>query len=151
MTEECIITGNRLIAEFMGTGIKMGPGDLNGYNFPVRVVSGDFDSLFESDCGFAHELLYHESWDWLMPVVEKVYLVRGVSMEFTPGSLEILYVGKKGYRNSVCVAEMKGIECWWACLVDFIDWYNKNVVSADGGEKIITTKYINHDKRGNIK
>lgn len=55
-----IIEGNRLIAEFDGYDIHM-----NGYQ-------------------------YHSSWDWLMPVVEKIHLLREVT-EFSirPGSTRI--------------------------------------------------------------
>lgn len=55
-----ITEGNKLIAEFMGNKPD-GTIYVNQYhNFPTEgsVV--------------AEELLYHESWDWLMPVVEKI-------------------------------------------------------------------------------
>ena len=60
MTQEQIVEGNKLIAEFMGIKIShLGVGDL--YRCPVT-------DLPTTVC----ELEYHESWDWLMPVIGKI-------------------------------------------------------------------------------
>lgn len=48
LTQEEIVTGNKLIAEFMG--------------YKYVHPSGDY----------SFELQYHSSWDWLMPVVKKI-------------------------------------------------------------------------------
>ena len=56
MTQEEIIEGNKLIAEFMG--VKIGE-DL--YSWRPGVI----DSIKE------HNLQYHSSWDWLMPICLK--------------------------------------------------------------------------------
>lgn len=50
MNDQEIIEGNKLIAEFMGMGEKFLPMD------------------YEHENG----VRYHSSWDWLMPVVEKI-------------------------------------------------------------------------------
>jgi hypothetical protein len=61
MTKEQIIEGNKLIAEFMGTkrGAK--------YIDPACSVVGEAEFLCDEK-----DLEYHLSWDWLMPVVEKI-------------------------------------------------------------------------------
>jgi hypothetical protein len=51
---------NKLIAEFMGYTLDT---TTKEYYIP-KYNSGDWFTI--------DELLFHESWDWLMPVVEKV-------------------------------------------------------------------------------
>ena len=85
---------NKLIAEFMG------------YNYP-----GDFN---------LDELMYRSSWDWLMPVVEKIEsLGNGVT------------IYKKGcHVNDIGIFSTNGfnhsskIEQTWKACVEFIKWYN---------------------------
>jgi hypothetical protein len=60
MTTETI-QGNKLIAQFMGILPDV-------YN-PERYVSSTWpDTIFATPS----EMRYHSSWDWLMPVVEKI-------------------------------------------------------------------------------
>src|SRR6185437_13454507 len=54
-----IIEGNKLIAEFMG--IKDNPNKKGYYYHPLK-----------KDWGTIKGFKYHSSWDWLMPVVEKI-------------------------------------------------------------------------------
>lgn len=67
--------GNREIAEFMGllSGKPEYP-----YTKPNDVVN-------------YREPLYHSSWDWLMPVVEKIYLMREIAdFIISPGKAQII-------------------------------------------------------------
>jgi len=73
---------NKLIAEFMGDSTR-----LHGLH-----------------------LQYHTSWDWLMPVAEKIYKERGLDDEI------ILMI-----RDSV--AELN-IESMYKTIVEFIKQYN---------------------------
>ena len=59
MTKEEILEGNKLIAEFMGMVRH------NHISYATWANSKG-DHIFES------VLQYHSSWDWLMPVVEKI-------------------------------------------------------------------------------
>lgn len=59
ITKEEIKISNKLIAEFMGWEIS-GPGFPSGYNNPHNLY-----------CHF-EDLEFNHSWDWLMPVVEKI-------------------------------------------------------------------------------
>ena len=52
---------NKLIAEFMGGQKVLSDKDI--YNMPTH------DNL----CYQLKELQYHQSWDWLMPVIEKCF------------------------------------------------------------------------------
>jgi hypothetical protein len=53
---------NKLIAEFMDIEFNKGTFYDMGY-----------DVFSDGNLYRIHELKYHESWDWLMPVVEKIY------------------------------------------------------------------------------
>jgi len=55
---------NKVIAEFMEVKFDKG----NFYNMGYDIFSNG--NLYRS-----HELKYHTSWDWLMPVVEKINLL----------------------------------------------------------------------------
>lgn len=72
MTQEEIIAGNIIIAEFMGyTGLS------DEFKIPEHERMIAFNSIknqefFWSD-RFKHtELCFHTSWDWLMPVLKKI-------------------------------------------------------------------------------
>lgn len=104
-----IIESNRLIAEFMGAE--------NPYH----------KGHFTSPDGKAHTpetMKYHISWDWLMPVVEKI---EGLS-----GSMSV-YIYKDGCQiegrfngyNKTERAKTK-IEATYKAVVEFIKWYNAN-------------------------
>ena len=55
-----IKTNNKLIAEFMDIKLYKGTFYDMGYDAEDK-------SLYRS-----HELKYHDSWDWLMPVIKKI-------------------------------------------------------------------------------
>ena len=60
-----VIEGNRVIAEFLGKTYKEEDGyGEKGYLYPVN---GNFGRRLMQG-----QMLYHSSWDWLMPVVEKI-------------------------------------------------------------------------------
>ncbi len=65
-TKEEYIEGNKLIAEFMGGDlINDAPEDYpNGY----YIWKGDF----ETDYSQLEDFEFHENWNWLMEVVEKI-------------------------------------------------------------------------------
>ena len=65
MTQEEIIKNNKLIAEYMG--LEKGV----AYYIPNYEKHCKF-SYDTTNLFFPEELKYHESWDWLMPVIEKL-------------------------------------------------------------------------------
>jgi len=93
------IDANKLIAEFMQlpTEIFQPRGTMN---------YGMDDSWYEE-----HELSYHLSWDWLMPVVDKIenYLSDNV--------------GKVGYFDE-CLSS-NNLEVRYQAVVEFINQLNK--------------------------
>lgn len=74
--------------------------------------------------------LYHSSWDWLMPVMEKIWNLTGHRnlwyidlSEIDPnGFISILYnkfhIREDSFKNN--------IEEVYGMVITFIKWYNKN-------------------------
>ena len=96
---------NRLIAEFMG--IRSDDGK----------TSHESSEYYYEDC----ELEYHTSWDWLMPVVEKIESIGGQQV-FINGSSCNIY----GERHETIKAYGNKLESTYASVVEFIKWYNEN-------------------------
>ena len=72
---------------------------------------------------------YHSSWDWLMPVVEKIESL------VTPNSFDVdihenyctIYQGN--YKKICSSSDNTGrskIAATWDCVVKFIQWLNQN-------------------------
>ena len=91
---------NKLIAEFMGLRTN----SYGDYNIDKDVMG--FDMIV---CSLA-DTKFHASWDWLMPVVEKIedYLSDNV--------------GKVGYFDDGLVSN--DIEVRYQAVVEFIKQYN---------------------------
>jgi hypothetical protein len=110
MTEEQIITNNKLIAEFMD------------YK-PLRLTEDQLTILNDAHRQFcpSEHLLYHKSWEWLIPVVEKVGELIDISISpplfSIAGFKGALY--KKFSGNTLIDATYKG------CIA-FIEWYNES-------------------------
>lgn len=98
---------NRLIAEFMELPI--------GH---MEVVKEPFIYEHNGVWFCESELLYHTSWDWLMPVAEKIYKERGLDDEI------VLMI-----RDSV--AELN-IESMYKTIVEFINEHNKYICGSCG-------------------
>jgi|TARA_B110000908_G_C10253513_1_gene453750 hypothetical protein len=115
---------NKIIAEFMG-------GEFNSKHTSVTTKEG-FNSV--------GALRYHTSWDWLMPVVDKIrrviswdrdkfstdvtiygngtQIVSGCygSREHSDKYFNQQWVGKNGYYNT--------LENTYSAVVNYIKWYN---------------------------
>lgn len=94
-------TDNELIAEFMGL-------DVDGGN----VTDGTLETTVE-------KLQYHTSWDWIMPVVEKIEELPNVY------SVEI-HMGATVQIHSGILFEYfwDGIKSVHKAVVEFIKWHN---------------------------
>jgi len=80
---------NKLIAEFMGLIIRDKDGNLPTSSQQHKLfVEEEWDKLYFVSPYSPNGLDYHESWDWLMPVVEKIEQVHeGVPQELINLSL----------------------------------------------------------------
>ena len=128
-----IIEQNILIAEFMGgkpvNAVKSNP---IAYSFPFEFGhqetwdEGGFQGSGKSSCWDIEDLQYHSSWEWLMPVIEKIeelgadfgikrnkVLIHG----FVQNKIEI-YRWESGTIHSKIENTFDGV-------VEFIKWFNK--------------------------
>lgn len=96
MEKKEIIEGNRLIAEFMGLRIGV-----DKYSYRV----GATEPLHEK------HLDYHKSWDWLIPVVEKI------------GNLS-KKKNKQLWGNIVFALRLVKKEEIYKEVIEYIKWYN---------------------------
>ena len=113
------IEKNKLIAEFMGLEIVNADiilYELNGIAYPIN------------------KLQYHTSWDWLMPVVEKIESFQdGDDGDLMRGHLYNLRIEQNfvyildGESMDVII-EMNGdnkLDATYKAVVEFINQYNK--------------------------
>jgi len=120
MTQEEILEGNKLIAEFMGgqSKEKCSPW-IRGYisEEEINFQEEDYpENPHDGSCWKFSELKYHSSWDWLIPCINKIYQ----SNEY--------YKWKDAsgqFENEVFI-NTKFIEVTWSAVVEFIKWYNKH-------------------------
>jgi len=132
MTNEQILEGNKLIAEFMG------------YEIPKQTHKLDW--IYYK--GVLQNMLFHYSWDWLIPVVGKIESIYdkhhghfGVHISSNTCSIQGTNLWKSlemevdnnesitrpyGYvycSDSNVIFDTK-IESTWYNVVEFIKWYN---------------------------
>lgn len=106
--------GNRLIAEFMG--VKIG---IDQYSWRPGV----HEPLQE------RHLNYHESWGWIMPVVEKIEeLGWGCKIYLNAMTIPVLQSRKVAYLLSAD-SKIQGI---YDTVIQFISWYNSSKGLAEG-------------------
>jgi hypothetical protein len=113
-----MVESNKIIAEFMGfTNEK----NIGWYDNEMRMPQIVYD-VQNGNC--FDELLFNSSWDWLIPVVEKIEslgyfcMINKWTSVYSGSSLEIIAIstveGKSKIENT-----------YKACFI-FIEWFNKN-------------------------
>ena len=111
MEHECI-SNNELIAEFMG------------------IVYPKLDNVIVIDNVVIkeNELQYHTSWDWLMPVVEKIEGL-GYWVNRNDGDVTISNIS-----DIVVITPMSsgGIDMMYDAVVEFINEHNKYICGSCG-------------------
>lgn len=104
-----ITDNNKLIAKFMGEVIN----DSSGWRVylpTLRNISVGYGS---------DELQYNSSWDWLMPVVDKIFKSQYLDLGYDS------YQTEEALSIADCLAWNKGIETTYKAVVEFIKWYTK--------------------------
>jgi len=100
---------NKLIAEFMGEPIEI---DYEG------------TPLYDG----WKPLEYHESWDWLMPVVEKIQRIHKSSEPVIsiqpPQTCTISPFKGRLYKSFYGETTLQATHI---AVIEFIKWYNKNI------------------------
>ena len=93
---------NTLIAEFMGLNIDKG-------------VQSDY---------MEYELRYHKSWDWLMPVVDKIDEVSDENILFKIEHNRAFIEDIENYHVFIDVIANSRLEATYKGVVEFIKQYN---------------------------
>lgn len=106
--------GNRLIAELMGFRYEHNV-HLGGSSSRFYKIGGTFDDSFP----YAK---YHSSWDWLMPVVEKIEAM-GYAFNITYTTVSIML---NPYERIVYQVSDTKLEAIYQAILSFITFYNKN-------------------------
>ncbi len=116
MTQNEILDGNKMIAEFMGTK----PNEFGMFNFRDDIYCSMTQPYIRNI-----DLQFDTSWDWLMPVVEKMNTMG----QWT----QLSYKELTGYWFEITTPRMgfaetgkNAIESVWKTVVKFIKWYNQN-------------------------
>lgn len=123
-----LVSNNCLIAQFMGEKIENGQ---------VYASSNMISSFGVSYPCSVNDLLYHSSWDWLMPVVEKIedtslpgFPKYGHHFQITNWNVIIKDILSGVVRCSINLSSMKilsKIEAVYLAVVQFIKWYNLEI------------------------
>lgn len=148
-----IVSGNKLIAEFMGyeyipSNTPLEVGKKIGWNKDVDInvflqkqgMIAEFPPLKLFLGRSHHDLQFHRNWSWMMPVVDKV---EGLGFSITQKNdscgIEITHY-RPSYKNYI-VSDVDKHDATWRIVVEFIKWYNqnyetnKNAKMEDGGDE----------------
>lgn len=122
--------GNRIIAEFMEIPKCERCGDLNCGQYKFGAGNYSHPEIMQ----------YHISWDWLMPVVEKICRMRTPGQEFpfnnyfrTFGMIDI-EEGQIMVRFNLMGLHFADtlIEATYTAALEFINWYNSQQNDPNG-------------------
>jgi len=132
--------GNKLIAEFMGWqlvtvgyfgGEEETQWQRDNSDWMDEVNMDDVGDYFvnvpENKWLYA-DVSYHTSWDWLMPVVEKIETL-GYQFKQCSKRVEIWKDDNKPHKTPIIdnKEETKILSAWYA-VVEFIKWHNENTL-----------------------
>jgi len=140
MTQEQIIEGNKLIAEFMGCATRTiyaaDGSQFEGWGFNDTHITQRWQDL---PWCWEQFTPYHRSWDWLMPVVEKIEALRLKDINqvwVSINACECCIWTKFGkFRIKRTRASKK--EATFLAVIDFITWHNEQIA------RIATEKIFN--------
>lgn len=115
MTDKEIVKSNKLIAKFMG---------YESYKYRDYTMF----VLEDNNHRTMIDLHYHNSFDWLMPVVEKIESIEhdDIYYEFSIHGGCCVYVMSNNGKEIVCIDnEDTKLLCLYKSIVEFIKLYNK--------------------------
>jgi hypothetical protein len=114
MKKEEILSANKLIAVFLGGKIVRE----NGLIFINGITGGQ-----QTPMG----LKYHSSWDWIMPVIDKIESVDNFAYKVIL-HYGIGFISDSSKHGEPVICRKTGgtrLETTYKLAVDFIIWYNK--------------------------
>lgn len=117
------LKNNKSIAEFMG-----GKQTDRGYFIPYWCLV-NMDSI---DSGKGRICKYHKSWDWLMPVLEKIESIYICTIKVTTFGTSIKIFNLKDDTCFECYPRLNTdnatkLSVTYKAVVRFLDWVNQDV------------------------
>ena len=109
--------GNLLIAEFMGFKESIAP---NGY--PVFKIPEPYMSLEHSTGCYVSDIAFDYSWDWLMPVVEKIEKDKNIHFKIDYKSCLIFQFTDVIISHT----ESTKIKAIWKSVFDYISYKKRD-------------------------
>lgn len=103
--------GNKLIAEFM---------EWNDLDLLLDIWTGEAVQVY------VPEMKYHTSWDWLMPVVEKIEKMgydSRIHGNNSDGGFICDFVDSENNEWGLAITHTTKIEAVWLAVIDFINYY----------------------------
>ncbi len=132
MKEKEIIDGSKLISEFIAANQYKGEYDL----FSTTTLMDVFSNISAEDADAKHyftpnEMQFHKSWDWLMPVVEKIEdFHNGIEYQVViyEDEVEIIKKGNTHWQTIINIsADGSGkLQNTYKAVVEFIKWFNEH-------------------------
>ena len=127
MTQEQIKEGNKLIAEFL---------ELRKTLVQIHNQNGSIQNAEPEWCVYGvdenkdtfkdSELKFHSSWNWLMPVIKKVW---NHIEQFQYDDEEYLHITEDIFHPDYTLSEFMNadIEALWERVIRIIKYYNENI------------------------
>ena len=113
---------NKLIAEFMGAKplVLGGSTEYEMYGVLDCIEDGENEKHYFID----DEMRFHESWDWLMPVVHKIESDERYDVDILQYGTRILDNQKEIVNNIANISFDKKIDHTYQAVVEFIENLN---------------------------
>lgn len=111
-----IIKNNKLIAQFMGGLTSENSRVVTGCQDIWIPIHGGICRWSTIDSGQGKILKYHKSWDWLMPVIDKITSMNEY-LEFKDYNCSM-------FDDGGIFINTRFIENTWQDVVEFIKWLN---------------------------
>lgn len=138
MTKKEIEESNKIIAKFLGGEIKLAY-KIEGifiYTWTgERVIDWrrDIAKLPLGKHILIEHLKFHEDWNWLIAVVEKIESLS--SKQFTSTKVSIIgykceigiNIDTEHYEETIVSVAASKLEALWLACVAFIRWYNRQI------------------------
>jgi ribosomal protein S18 acetylase RimI-like enzyme len=121
-------TDNELIAEFMGYKLITPEMRRNPEGWSRGYWQKDYPEKQDVLCAEGHGMHYHDSWSWLMPVVEKI---ESLGFNFWIGKYASSVTKEGSGDPSFTVKGNSKLKVVYDAVTEFIKWYNEN----KGGEQ----------------
>lgn len=142
MEQKEILEGNKLIAEFMGRKFFAYKGNhsydraFNTYKECEEWIGGKLkDDGYKPEIGWQQECgKYHSSWDWLMPVLDKI--------DSIPNEVcnQYFWNDDDNQHNDFRIFRVQNITELFSQIANLISWYNQQ-------SKQLKLNTINHGRK----